>query len=471
MSNSLLLQTGTQHFRTTVWVDKFISHQSQSKMARKGPAYTGLAREREATITSINQALGDACNNGHDWPIVMLDVKMSLLEGYWQRFQSAQRQLLVEYADVDVIQENMDEVEATTSNTYAAAKAEMFRLKKAIHDAQPNMRSLKASEIHLSKFNGQYTQWAGWRSEFQAKVLNTKLDVADKIGLLLGALTNEAANCAGRAESLDQIELDRIWRKLEKTYDNKYQQVYAHIMQINNIAPMQTASAERLREMIDTTDEHLRMLKRFGIDTDAWSAMVCVTLLGKLDSRTRHQWEVRPDLPAMPELNALCEFLESRINAIRNIEQSNQQQRQASNQPVSTEKPNGLSKDKATNASKNRHHPYNRQQGTVDNTKGNQKSQPPVPECPTCGANVHHHLWHCDKFRALSVNEQVANLEKWGICPVCLVAKHKAAECTKGICPICKTGKHNSLICPQKTEKKVHHARQQKRQRRGARGE
>lgn len=53
-------------------------------------------------------------------------------------------------------------------------------------------------------------------------------------------------------------------------------QVYAHIMQINNIAPIQTASAERLREMIDTIDEHLRMLKRLGIDTDAWSATVNV---------------------------------------------------------------------------------------------------------------------------------------------------------------------------------------------------
>lgn len=47
-------------------------------------------------------------------------------------------------------------------------------------------------------------------------------------------------------------------------------------MQINNIAPIQTASAERLREMIDTIDEHLRMLKRLGIDTDAWSATVNV---------------------------------------------------------------------------------------------------------------------------------------------------------------------------------------------------
>lgn len=45
-------------------------------------------------------------------------------------------------ADVDGIHE----IEATTSNTYAASKAELYRLKKVIQDAQSSMRSLKTSE-------------------------------------------------------------------------------------------------------------------------------------------------------------------------------------------------------------------------------------------------------------------------------------------------------------------------------------
>lgn len=56
-------------------------------------------------------------------------------------------------------------------------------------------------------------------------MLDTQLDASDKISLLLGTLAKEAASCAGRAERLDQMELQRIWNKLEKTYDNKYQQV------------------------------------------------------------------------------------------------------------------------------------------------------------------------------------------------------------------------------------------------------
>lgn len=55
--------------------------------------------------------------------------------------------------------------------------------------------------------------------------MDTTLDPADKINLLVGALSKEAATCAGRAERLDQLELERIWAKLIKTYDIKYQQV------------------------------------------------------------------------------------------------------------------------------------------------------------------------------------------------------------------------------------------------------
>lgn len=62
--------------------------------------------------------------------------------------------------------------------------------------------------------------------------MDTQMDSADKINLLLGALVKEAAACAGRAERLDQLEFERIWSKLEKTYDIKYQQVRINTVKI-----------------------------------------------------------------------------------------------------------------------------------------------------------------------------------------------------------------------------------------------
>lgn len=205
---------------------------------------------------------------------------------------------------------------------YAAAKTKLLQLHSTVPVENAKPRAPRASEIKVDTFGGKYTDWAAWRSQFKAKVLDANIDVSDKISLLMGVLVKEAATCAGRAERLDQVELDRIWSKLDRTYDNKYQQVYEHIAEIIGIAPMTQPSADKLRSMIDVVDQHLRMLKRFEIDTDKWSPIVCVLLLGKLDIDTRNQWESKDSLPSMPDLKALFTYLEQRILAIRNVEMS-----------------------------------------------------------------------------------------------------------------------------------------------------
>lgn len=139
--------------------------------------------------------------------------------------------------------------------------------------AAPQLKPPRPSEIKVSTFSGKYTERSAWRAEFQAKVLDTRLEPSDKITLLLRALTKEASNCAGQAERLDALELDRIWAKLDRTYDNKYQQVYQHIAHIVHIPPILQPSTDKLRAMIDTVDQHLRLLKRFDMQTDHWGPM------------------------------------------------------------------------------------------------------------------------------------------------------------------------------------------------------
>lgn len=220
---------------------------------------------------------------------------------------------------------------------------------------------------------------------------------------------------------------------------------------------MNMASADRLRSMVDTTDEQLRMLQRFNIDTKQWSSIVCVVLLNKLDSDTRNQWETKADLPEMPDFVALSAFLEQRILAIRNVEQSGQHQQLQSTNSVRAQsgKPNKLHDS-------GRYQPYNRDarkpyaEGN-GNSKGEQRSQ--QPPCPKCGPNVHHFLWKCDGFKQLPAVRQEEELARWGICKICLVSKHSPEDCTRGTCPVCKTGKHNSAICPKAKKNRVNHVR------------
>lgn len=269
-----------------------------SRMSINGPAYMGLWRERSAAAENIQQMLTTIEDETALLTGPLVAVQLEILDGYWLRFQDVQRNLLVEFAHVNEVSTTMSDVERHTQLLYATAKAKLIQSRSQLTVEQLRPRAPRASEIKIDTFSGKYTEWAVWRSQFKAKVLDANIDVADKISLLTGALAKEAATCAGRAEQLDEVELNRIWSKLDRTYDNKYQQVYAHIAEITSIAPMTVSSADKLRSMIDVVDQHLRMLKRFDIDTDHWSPIVCVLLLGKLDVDTRNQWESKDSLPS-----------------------------------------------------------------------------------------------------------------------------------------------------------------------------
>lgn len=251
-------------------------------------------------------------------------------------------------------------------------------------------------------------------------------------------------------------EFTRVWAKLEKTYDNKYQQAYSHIMQILNIPHMSKPSAEKLRAMIDTTDQHLRMLKRFDVDTEQWSAIICVILLGKIDNETRGLWETKDNLPNIPDMNALFSHLEQRILAIRNMEQSARQYALVSQPAIANDKPAKASPRQPQHDSKN---------GVNRKPASKAEPMPPSKPCPMCANGVEHFLWRCDAFRALDSAKKLDLLKSWNICEVCLVANHAAADCSKGICPNCHKGKHNTAVCPQPKARQINHIRGGKRKR------
>lgn len=431
-----------------------------------GPQYVGLVNERDAAISNIRHMSTSLEDTVDEMTSAQLTVHLEILGGYWSHFQQTQRSLVTQFNHIEAISESLPDVERDAQELYIVAKAALLQRLTCMpaEDARP--RAPRASEIKVDTFSGKYTEWAAWRSQFKAKVLDARIDVADKIALLTGALIKEAATCAGRAEQLDQVELDRMWSKLDRTYDNKYQQVYAHIAEIIGITPMTQPSADKLRSMIDVVDQHLRMLQRFEIETDHWSPMVCVILLGKLDSDTRNQWESKDSLPAMPDLRALFTYLEQRILAIRNVEMSVKR-----NPSVSAPQPNSVRNPLPKNnmhSKGNRFHPYeNKQSPHLNDVAGESRSSTAqsTAECPQCGSGVRHFLWKCDAFRLLTSNVKLQQLAKWGICEVCLVARHKADECTKGTCPTCKSGRHNSLVCPQAEPKRVHHVRRRSKPR------
>lgn len=140
-------------------------------MAKKGPAYVGLVRERLANVNNIAKISEDAHNDGAEWTITMLNARLDLLEGYWSRFQAAQRQLVMEHSANKAIGATLGDFESSTADGYAMAKAEINRLKAIQEAAAPlPQRPPRVSDVKMPKFGGEYTEWCGWSAEFKVKV-------------------------------------------------------------------------------------------------------------------------------------------------------------------------------------------------------------------------------------------------------------------------------------------------------------
>lgn len=315
----------------------------------------------------------------------------------------------------------------------------------------------KPSEISVPKFSGAYKNWVAWRSQFHAKVASISLPPADKIDLLLKALSGEALQCVGHPERRDAEDFDRMWAKLEGVYDNRYQIVVSHISTILNLPRIVQPSPTMMRHMIDVTDQELRALDRFDYDSDSWSPMVAVVLMRKSDQATLAVWEMKREPATPPTLEELVRFLERRILAMRNVKMSGIEadmnrdaiaSTSSGHMSISDEQKRSQAFSQASNGSIKRGYSHLNE----DPHKAEQDRSVEVPPCVVCKKT--HYLWFCHKFKGWRLDDRVKFLERQKICPCCLNAKHTSNTCTARSCDRCDGAKHNQAICPKMSFRK-----------------
>lgn len=305
------------------------------------------------------------------------------LDAVWHAFQQAYTNAVgvPGIDDAEAAQLEQQAVEAT--DNFARFRALLderaAQLVKQPGDQQP----AKVGDISVPKFDGTYTDWISWRAQFKSKVIATGLSADSKIDLLLGALEKEARQCAGDTEHRDIEDFERIWKKLELTYDNKYQIVTAHVNRILDLPSSVEPSSIKMRLLIDTVDQELRSLKRFEYNTDSWSPLVAVLLLRKLDRQTLSVWEMDRDAAKPPTIEELFPFLERRILALRNLNSA----------AASFRGENGETESRKR-----------LQSAIVVPPKRQRRDARPeeastAPECPECKP-ARHYLWFCREFRS-----------------------------------------------------------------------
>lgn len=390
------------------------------------------------------------------WLASSLPIRKGMLESHWLKAQNIYEAILLDYGDDDQV---MTVIESTQERAIACYGEASRRIAERMAEFDtPGKRHPKASEISAVEFSGNYAEWPGWRAQFVAKVYETTLECHEKLELLSKSLSGEAAACVGPIINRDQQELDRAWAMLTKRYDNEYQVAIAHLNEMLNVQTSRSDPAKGLRRIVDTIRQQMRLLQRFQL--------IIAIILRKLDRETYKEWERMESRNKMPELEEVMTFLERRIAVLTNWRDAQTARKQGEDScrhetcDRSSHNRDGDQRHHNRATAKPDRMSNNRAEKSSNQPKGDKKSK--RDPCLACAGHSHR-LWNCRKFRELPLEQKVANIQEWKICPNCLIDKHVSTDCQKFGCPHCDYAKHNSLICPKSAVKKINHHRAGKR--------
>lgn len=384
---------------------------------------------------------------------VIVNMKLSELNGQWERFQETSTDLLRVLDPDDAEALDAHDVENfVTADIYQRAHKLLADQLETLKQARARPTTLKPSEVVMPKFAGRYTEWVNWRSQFVSKVKDSRFTAAEKIDLLINALSGEALQCAGEAEHRDDVDFQRMWTKLEATYDNKYQIITEHINKLLDLPQMTHPVPELLRRIIDTAEQELRSLERFGYQTEAWDPLITVMILRKLDPVTIGFWEMDRNPTTPPSLKDVVPFVERRIMAIRNLKSMNgnsSAERASNAAPMESFRNQDRSRNPFKRPGSHDEQATRSKRDRPSSTIVRSQTEPRRPEPPKCReCKVPHFMWHCPAFKLWPLDKRIKMVAEWGLCPCCLVAKHAAADCAVPGCKRCDMAPHNNMLCP-----------------------
>lgn len=149
----------------------------------------------------------------------------------------------------------------------------------------------RATEIKLPSFSGSYIEWHSWRAQYISRVYDvSEYSVCEKLDVLMASLSGEAATSVGLPESRTAEEFERIWCELNTQYDNPVESVRRLVRTITSLPDAPRENSMTIRSILDTFEQSIRGLIRFGFNTSAWKPLTTCIQLDKLSPTTVSHW-------------------------------------------------------------------------------------------------------------------------------------------------------------------------------------
>lgn len=310
-------------------------------------AITRLKRARGATKGQLTRAYNwIRAFNERDQAIEGVGIRLFLIEKAWMDFRKKHDALI----NLDPAFENDGELEAVEVDYYAATAAAMAII--ATKQQQANqlqntaldhqnvsnrvnpINEIKPPPINLPSFNGSYDQWPNFRDTFKAIVdENENLSDIKKLYYLRLALKGVAAEIIASIEvSAENYQV--AWKLLEGRFENKRVLIHHHLQALIKFPAIQKESHSSLRQLLVTTEKHVRALKKLGQPTDQWSTILVHLMTAKFDNITKRDWESKTSSKEIATYDQFIEFTTSRCVMLETMHLTKPQRKKSSNNIV-----------------------------------------------------------------------------------------------------------------------------------------
>lgn len=179
---------------------------------------------------------------------------------------------------------------------------------------------IKLPTIKLSRFDGKIEEWKCFSDSFRS-IIHGKQQLSDieKFQYLISAISGDAAKIIESIELTGQNYIT-AWELLQQRYDDPRSLKKKHIQCLFTMPTVVKESAKAIRDLIDYTSRHMRVLKVLGLPVEAWDELIMHMIEAKLDVRTLRAWEEEGETSEGNKLQDMLDFLKKKCRTLERIE-------------------------------------------------------------------------------------------------------------------------------------------------------
>lgn len=277
-------------------------------------------------------------------------------------------------------------------------------------------RKFKLPQASVPTFSGNYNEWLSFKNSF-ISLINQDPDLTEfeKLHLLRTALRNDALKKI-QILPIDEDTYKNAWKILLKAYNNKRLLTSHHLSMLINIEKQDKNCSKDLERLADEAQQHIQSLESLGVKVS--EEIVVQLITEKLSKEILAKWEETLTRDEFPTLDKLIEFLYKWAASLSKSD-----------------------KDKFSNYREQYNTPSKLRK--LDNKPGARVLLTNNRKCMLCNED-YHPLFHCEKFRNLTVFDRIKKVKEFNMCINCL-KNHGTNSCYFGNCKICNKA-HNTLL-------------------------